>query len=62
MNIDILKQVRQEINAYQEKVSYLIVDGIKIYLDNLIVKLNIFFEAVLAQKRRLYVYPMYNDR
>lgn len=62
LNITIFKQVRQEINAYQEKISYLIVDGIKVFLDNLMVKLDIFFEAVLAQKRRLYIYPLYNDR
>jgi hypothetical protein len=62
LSITFFKQTRDEINCYLEKMSYLIVDGVKIYLDNLMIKLDSFFDGILTQKKRLYIYPMYNNR
>lgn len=62
VNLRVLMETRTKINEYAKKLSYLIVDGVKIYLDNLMIRLGSFFEAVLAQKKRLFLYPMYEDR
>lgn len=62
MNARVLIETRTKINEYALKLSYLIVDGVKIYLDNLMIRLGSFFDAVLAVKKRLFLYPMYNDR
>lgn len=62
VNGRVLVETRNKINEYTQKLSYLIVDGVKIYLDNLMIKLQSFFDAVLAQKKRLLLYPMCDDR
>lgn len=55
-------ETRGEINKYLERMSFLVVEGVKSHLDRLILKLSSFFDAVLTQKKRLYVYPLHTNR
>jgi hypothetical protein len=47
---------------YAAQVDLVLTDGLKAMLDELINQLNCFFAAVLVQKKRLYVYPLYTNR
>ena len=57
-----LKQTRQILTTYSEQMDLVLTDGLKALLDELISQLNFFFSAVLVQKKRLYVYPIYANR
>lgn len=52
---------RLQIYEYSNKISLLIVDGVKFILDELIDRLNRFFQMVHTQKQRLFSHPLIDN-
>ena len=50
------------LTTYFEKMDIVLTDGLKALMDELISQLNCFFSVVLVQKKRLYAYPLYDNR